>query len=440
VAPEIWTNWTGDQRCAPAAVERPASEAEVAAAVARAAEHGRGVRAVGTGHSFTDLACTDGTMLSLERMDRVLDADRASGLVRVQAGIPLHALGARLAELGLALQNQGDIDRQTIAGAISTATHGTGARWPNLPGQVAALRLVTADGDAVELSPESDAEGFLAARVGLGALGVVTEVTLRCLPAYSIRRLDERRPLEPTLDALDELVERHDHFEIYVFPYTDVALVRESERVDAATPRRAGWQSWLQEAGFENGVFAAHTHAARALPGIIPRLNRAFAGLASANVKVDSSHRVYATKRNVRFTEMEYAIPRAAAAEAVRRVLELVRRLSLPIPFPLELRFVPADDAFLSTAHGRESAYVAVHQFRGMEFEAYFRAVEAIMDDYDGRPHWGKRHYQSHATLAPRYPDWDRFQAVRARLDPRGTFANRYVERVLGPVASPALT
>jgi L-gulonolactone oxidase len=159
--------------------------------------------------------------------------------------------------------------------------------------------------------------------------------------------------------------------------------------------------------------------------------------LASRTVTVDRSWRVYANERRVHFTEMEYALPRAHGAEAIERVLALIERRRLPVCWPLEVRWSAADDAMLSTAHGRETCYIAVHQYLGMEYEAYFRAVERIMDDYDGRPHWGKRHYQTAATLAPRYPDWDRFQAVRSRLDPAGVFANDYTDRVLGPVGAP---
>jgi FAD-linked oxidoreductase len=434
--PELWTNWAGEQRCAPVAIERPRSDEEVKAAIRRARSAGQKMRVAGSGHSFTDIACTDGRLLHLGALDRVVDADRESGLVRVQAGITLHELGKRLHEHGLAMENQGDIDRQALAGALATATHGTGLRFPNLSARLAAVRLVTAEGEAVELSAEEDPEAFLAARVGLGAVGVVTEVTLRCVPLFTLRRVDEPRPLEEVLAGLDELVERNDHFEFYVFPYTGMAIVRESERTAVEPVPVSAARLWLQEGVLENRVVAFGGRVGRARPSLIPAINRAFMRAFTRSVRTDHSHRVYASRRDVRFTEMEYAVPREHGEEAIRRVLETIERRRLPVGFPLEMRFVSADDAFLSTAHGRETAYIAVHQFRGMEFETYFRAVEAIMDSYGGRPHWGKRHYQSAATLAPRYPGWDRFQAVRARLDPDGLFANDYTDRVLGPAGA----
>jgi FAD-linked oxidoreductase len=431
-----WVNWAGEQRCAPESVERPGSEEELAQAVGAAAAAGRKLRPVGSGHSFTDCACTDGCMVRLDRLDRLLELEPARGRVRAAAGIVLHELGARLAEHGLALENQGDIDRQTLAGAISTATHGTGASFRNLSAQVVGLRLVTAGGELLDLSEDSDPEAFRAARVAIGSLGVISRVTLQCVPLFTIRRIDAPRPLDETLERLDELAAEAAHWEFFLFPYTDVALTRTSERGDFPPEPEGAARRWLRETVVENRALDLFCRAGRAFPGALPTLQRTMAGLAGGSRKVDRSHRVYATKRSVRFTEMEYAIPRQHGAEAVRRVVELVRRRRLPANFPIEVRVVAGDDAFLSTAYGRDTCYVAVHQYQGMEFESYFRAVEAIMDEYDGRPHWGKRHYQSAATLAPRYPEWDRFQAVRARLDPEGAFENDYSRRVLGPVAS----
>jgi len=429
---EVWRNWAGDQVCAPHRIERPASEAELCEAVGRAAAEGLPLRVAGSGHSFSDLVCTDGVMLSLDRMRRVLHADPESGLATVEGGITLSALGPALARHGLALENLGDVDFQAIAGAVSTATHGTGARFGNVSTQVAAMRLVLADGSLLELSEESDPEGLLAARVGLGSLGAIASLTLRCVPLYTLHRVDEPRSLQDTLGRLDELVGGNDHFELFTFPHTDVALTRTTARVDRpAEPQ--GRRLRFQEA-VENRVLELTCRAGRALPGQVPRLNRTLMKLAGRSEKIDLSYLVYANRRDVRFTEMEYAIPRDAAAVALERVMGMVARRRLPITFPIELRFVAPDDAFLSTAQGRESAYIAVHTYRGTQFESYFRAVEAIMADYGGRPHWGKRHYRSAASLRPRYPDWDRFQAVRTRLDPGGLFRNDYTDRVLGPV------
>jgi FAD-linked oxidoreductase len=424
----VWTNWSGEQRCAPAAIEVPESEQDVVAAVRRAAAAGRVLRVAGSGHSFTDIACTDGTLVSLRRMGRLLDADPATGLVRVQAGITLHALGEELARRGLALENQGDIDAQTLAGALATATHGTGTRFGNLSSRVAGMRLVTGTGDLLDLDGGDE---LRAARVGLGALGVVTEVVLRCVPAFTLERIDEPMPLAKVIERLDELADGHDHFELFAFPYADRVLVRRSTRSDREPRPRTRMGQRVKD-HLENEGMTLAGRIARVAPRAVPVLNRALTALISKDVVVDRSHRVYASRRDVRFTEMEYAVPREHARAAVEGVLGMVTRRRLPIAFPIEVRFVAADDALLSPAHGRDTCYVAVHQHAGQEFAAYFHAVEQLMDGLDGRPHWGKRHEQSAATLAGRYPGWAAFQAVRNRLDPERRFTNPYVRRVLG--------
>jgi L-gulono-1,4-lactone dehydrogenase len=427
-----WRNWAGDQRCEPATIERPGSRAELVEAIGRAASAGRKVRVAASGHSFTDIACTDGAMLRLERLNRILDIDRATGRVRVEAGIRVGDLAEALHTNGLALENQGDIDRQTLAGAISTATHGTGARFRNMSAQVEAVELVHADGSVVELDADSDPDGLSAARAGIGALGALYAVTLRTVPAFTIRRVDRPASLAETLAGLDELVDAHDHFELYAFPHTDVAVLRESERTDDPPRRGSPLGEFVQETVLENWVAEAFARVSRRFPSLTPPIARFLAARIGRSVKVDRSHRVYASRRLVRFTEMEYGIPREHGADAVRRVFEMIERDELRVSFPIEVRFVAPDDVMLSPSHERETCYVAVHIYRGVEWERYFRGVEAIMDSHGGRPHWGNRHFQTAETLAPRYPRWDDFREVRSRLDPEGRFANEYTDRVLG--------
>jgi L-gulonolactone oxidase len=430
-----WRNWAGDQRCAPAAVLRPRSVGELSDAVAQASGAGQRVRVVGSGHSFSDIALTDGVMISLQDMRALLDVDRESGLVRAQAGITIRELSALLPHYGLAMENLGDIDVQSIAGAISTATHGTGARLRNIAAQVAALTLVLADGSQLACSPDSDPELFRAARVGLGSLGVIAEVTLRCVPAFTLRGVDAPAPLAQTLDRFDELARDNDHFEFFVFPHARTALTRTNNRTDEAPRPRGRVSAYLNDVVLTNHAFGLICQAGRLFPRRIPQLNRLVTRLAGSSTRLESSASIFASPRLVRFTEMEYALPREHTVTAVQAVLEMIEREGFDVPFPIEVRTVAADDALISTAAGRDSGFVAVHMLHGMEWEPYFRAVESIMDDLQGRPHWGKRHFQTAATLAPRYPDWERFTAVRARLDPRGVFANAWTERVLGPAA-----
>ena len=385
------------------------------------------VKVAGAGHSFTDIACTDGVMVDMSAMRRMLAVD--GNEVTVEAGITLHDLGEELLGRGLAMENQGDVDPQTVAGAISTATHGTGGRFGNLSSQVVGIRLVDGAGEVRELR---EGDELRAARVSLGALGAIAAVTLRCVPAFTIHRVDEPRPLDDVLPRLDELVDANDHWEAFVMPYTRRALALTSERTERTPEPPGRAAAFMHDVVLENAVLGLFCRTGRAFPSLIPTLNRRLAGLMGRAEHLDASNRVYANTRLVRFTEMEYALPREHAAEALERVLAVIERRRLPIGFPIELRVVAPDDALLSTAYQRPTAYIAVHQYVGMEFETYFRAVEAIMDEYGGRPHWGKRHYQSDATLRPRYPEWDRFKEIRERFDPERRFDNDYLRRVLG--------
>jgi L-gulono-1,4-lactone dehydrogenase len=431
-----WRNWAGDEGCRPGEIVHPGSIDEIAAAVVRAERDGLRVRVAGAGHSFSDIACSEGLLIVLDRFQRVLDVDREARLVRVQGGITIAQLNTHLAKHGLALENLGDIDVQSIAGAISTATHGTGARLRNIPSQVAELTLVLADGSTLVCSHEGDAELFRAARVGLGALGVVAEVTLRCVPAFTLRGIDAPAPLAETLERFEELALANDHFEFFVFPHCDTALTRTNNRTDEPPHPRGRLAAYANDVLLTNHAFELFCRIGRRLPGRIPEINRLVTRLAGSSKRVDRSDRIFSSPRLVRFTEMEYALPRERATEAVRSVMEMIERRGFDVPFPIEVRTVAPDDALLSTAHGRENGFVAVHMYRGMQWRPYFEAVEEIMDSLDGRPHWGKRHFQTAATLRPRYPDWDRFQAVRARLDPDGRFANAWTDRVLGPVGA----
>jgi FAD-linked oxidoreductase len=428
-----WVNWAGDQSCRPARVVRPRSRDALAEAIAAASAAGQKVRVAGSGHSFTEAALTEGTMVHIEALGGVLDADRASGLVRVGGGTVLAELNEGLARLGLAMENLGDIDRQTIAGAISTGTHGTGAQLRNISAQVEGLELVLADGTVRHLSAATDPELLRAARVGVGALGAIAAVTLRCVPAFNLLRVDASHPREEVLDSFEERAAAHEHFELFTFPYSESALVLERNRLDGAARPRGRGAAFLNDVVLENWALELLAGAGKAAPRMIPALSRLAGRLASGSRTSDRSDRVFANERRVRFTEMEYGVPREHGPEAVRRVIEWVRRNRYPVFFPIEMRVAAGDDAFLSPSHERDTAYIAVHQYRGMEWRPYFEAVEAMMDEYGGRPHWGKRHFQTAATLSPRYPRWDEFQRARDTLDPGRVFSNEYTERVLGP-------
>ena len=265
---------------------------------------------------------------------------------------------------------------------------------------------------------------------------MIATITLRTVPAFTLRRVDSPEPLGETLDRLDDLADGSDHFEFYVFPHTETALLRQSERIDEP-PKAPQPGDRVRQRGGAGELGAGGDRpasGARALadPGLSRFVSRQLGGSA----KQDRSYRVFASDGRVRFTEMEYAIPRRHAVEAVRRAKEAAERAEPAVGFPIECRFVAGDDADLSPAHERDTTYIAVHQFEGMAWESYFRSIEEIMSPYGGRPHWGKRHFQTAESLAERYPRWADFRRVRERLDPTGCFRNAYLDRVLGPVAT----
>jgi L-gulonolactone oxidase len=428
-----WVNWAGDQVCRPARIARPRSREELAETIVAAADAGEKVRVAGSGHSFTETALTEGTMIDAGELSGVFDADPESGLVRVGGGTVLADLSEELARLGLAMENLGDIDRQTISGAISTGTHGTGARLRNISAQVEGMELVLADGGVRHLGAETNPELLRAARVGLGALGAISAVTLRCVPAFSLLRVDSPQPREEVLDSFDERAEAHEHFELFSFPYSDLALVLERNRTEEPPRPRGRAGAYLNDIVLENWALGALAGTGKMVPRTIPALSRLAGRLASGSRTIDRSDQVFANERRVRFTEMEYGVPREHGPEAARRVVEWVRSNEYPVFFPIEMRVAAGDDALLSPSHERDTAYIAVHQYRGMKWRPYFEAVEEIMDLYGGRPHWGKRHFQTAASLAPRYPAWEEFQRARDELDPGRIFSNEYTDRVLGP-------
>jgi L-gulono-1,4-lactone dehydrogenase len=425
-------NWAGNQRCVPAAVHTPAATDDVAAIVLRAAESGQRVKAIGGGHSFTDAAMTDGHLVSLDGMNRILEVDGTD--VTVQAGIRLHELNAQLFERGLALPNLGDIDRQSIAGATSTATHGTGAGLGNLATTIVGLELVTGDGSVVRADERVDPELLRVARVGLGALGILTEVTLRCVPAFNLHASETIEPVADVIADFGNVMRSTDHVEFYWMPGGRRCQVKRNTRTDQPAkpqPKLAYIRDkWIGE----NLAFGTVCRVGRRFPTLAPRVAKLVTSAAAERELVDRSDRIFCSPRHVHFLEMEYGIPFDAVPDAIGRINELVKTLPFPPLFPIEVRASAADDIPLSTANGRESGWVAIHQYVGAPYEAYFQGVEQIMNDYAGRPHWGKLHFQSSHTLSYRYPEWDTFRGWRAQLDPSGTFRNPYLDRVLGPI------
>lgn len=427
----VWTNWAGNQTVRPSAVHRPANEDELSTIVSRAANDRTTVKALGSGHSFTATSVTTGAMIDMSRLSRLIAVDRAASTVTVEAGITIADLNLLLNGLGLALPNLGDIAYQTISGAIATSTHGTGRALTGIAAQVVAMRVVAGDGSVLDLSPEHHPSLFHAARVGVGALGIVSRVTLRVVPAFRLRAVEGAQRLDDLVEQLDEHVDGNDHFEFFWIPHTQWALTKRNNRTDDPVSIPSPFKHWYAKTFMENYAFGAVCRLGRARPNLIPRLATALPSTGQSTI-VDESYRIFASQRLVRFVEMEYAIPREACGEALQRVRRMVDERGHMVSFPVEVRFTAPDDVPLSTASGRPSAYIAVHMYKGTPFEPYFRDVAAIMADYDGRPHWGKMHFLGAEQLSRLYPQWEAFQQARQRIDPMRTFANAYTARVLG--------
>ncbi|MCC5473920.1 D-arabinono-1,4-lactone oxidase [Streptomyces barringtoniae] len=427
-----WRNWGGNVSARPARQVTPASVEELAAAVRRAAEDGLKVKAVGTGHSFTSIAATDGVLIRPQLLTGIRKIDREAMTVTVEAGTPLKRLNTALAREGLSLTNMGDIMEQTVSGAISTGTHGTGRESASIAAQITGLELVTADGSVLTCSEKENPEVFAAARIGLGALGIVTAITFAVEPVFLLTAREEPMPLDRVLAEFDQLWAENEHFEFYWFPHTGNTNTKRNNR--SAGPEQPVGQlaGWFEDEFLSNGVFQVAQWVGRAAPACIPAVAQISSKALSARMYTDIPYKVFTSPRRVRFVEMEYAVPRAALAETLRELKSMVERSGLRVSFPVEVRTAPADDITLSTASGRDSAYIAVHMFRGTPYQAYFTAAERIFTAHEGRPHWGKVHTRDAEYFARVYPRFGEFTALRDRLDPERLFQNDYLRRVLG--------
>jgi L-gulono-1,4-lactone dehydrogenase len=430
--PGPWRNWAGNQQVTPRRVSTPRSTEEVAAAVRGAAADGFTVRMTGTGHSFTGAAIAEGVRLRPDGLTAVRSADTATGLVTAEAGLPLHAFNRTLAERGLALANMGDIQEQTLAGATQTGTHGTGRDAAGLVSQIAGLELVLADGTVVTCSRERRPELFDAARAGLGALGVVTAITWQTVPAFVLRAQEEPMRWDEVLERLDELAAANEHFEFYWFPHTEGCLTKRNNRVEGPAEPLSRARHWLDDEFLSNTLFGALNRVTRRLPGLTPAVNGVAARALGARSYSDTSYKVFTSPRRIRFKEQEYAVPREELAGALRELRALFTRHDWKISFPIEVRLLPAEDAWLSMAYGRPTAFIAIHVYHRLPHEEYFQTVEQIMTAVRGRPHWGKLHTRDAAYLRTVYPRFDEFVALRDELDPDRRFGNPYLTQVLG--------
>ncbi len=426
-----WRNWAGNQKSHPVSIDEPRSVGELSSLVARASSRGEKVKAVGSGHSFTSAAATDGRMVRLDNLTGISHVDHVKNQVTVGAGTRLSELNTLLDAEGLAMANLGDIAYQTVAGAISTSTHGTGKALTGLAGQVVAMTLVNGHGEILECSDTTNSDILDVGRVSVGALGIITEYTLQVVPSFRLRALEQPMKLDEVLENIHELAAAHDHFEFFWIPHTRWALTKRNNRTDDALAPLPRVKGWIDKTFMENYAFGALCRVGRARPSLIPRLATALPSSGSREY-VDQSFKIFASPRIVRFYEMEHALPVDAVAPALRDIRSMIERKGYLLNFPIEVRFTKGDDVPLSTAYGRDSAYIAVHVYKGMESEPFFRDVEDILRGYNARPHWGKMHYRDADELSTLYPRWDEFISLRNRLDPQRTFANAYTDTVFG--------
>lgn len=428
-----WKNWSGLEAARPARVEEPADTAAIVAAVERARSEGSTLKMVGTGHSFTAISAPEHTMLRPTRLGGILSVDREAMTVTALAGTRLKELNAQLEAMGLSLHNMGDIAEQTLAGATSTGTHGTGGVAASLSAQVCGLELVTGTGEVLRATETENPELLDLARVGLGALGVLTTLTFRVEPLFVLEANETPMWWDEALDGFDERVASHHHVDTYWFPHTDRMLTKTNDRrATMETEPLSALRKWWDDDFLSNSLFGALNHLTNAVPAIVPRFNQVSSRMLSARSYSDVAHKVFTSPRDVVFREMEYAVPREAGLTALREARAAIDRSDLRITFPVEIRVTPADDIAMSTSYGRDSFYLAFHTHRDADHLAYFALVEPIMRAHGGRPHWGKVHTRTADDLAPAYPRFAEFLALRDRLDPDRVFANPYLRRVLG--------
>ena len=413
-----WRNWSGSVIATPASFERPRTSAALQALVAGA----RRVRVVGAGHSFMPLCETDGLLLNLEVMDGELEVSSDRKTAWTPAGWPISKLTRELWKHGLSLSNQGDIDKQAIAGAIGTGTHGTGRALGSISSFAMGFRLVVADGSVVECDPEHEAEIFQAARVGLGMLGVMERVKLAVVPAFRLRETLRRAPLAEILEQWDELAASHRHVEFFVFPYADHALLKILDVVDAGDdptpvdPSRA--------------VFQAACDLATIAPGWAPTLQRLLTRGMGSSTRAAPAWSIFPSERDIRFEEMEGELPAAAGPDALRQAIAEVRRRRLPIMFPFEFRAVAGDDIWMSPMNAGPCVSISFHQYAKMPWAEAFAAIEAVFNAHGSRPHWAKRHTLASADVLRLYPMAERWGAARRRVDPEAKFMNRHLREL----------
>lgn len=385
-----WSNWSGSVKFTPRTIESPARERGIVDAIRLAAQNNENVRVAATGHSFVPICESKGSLLTLDGLEGMISADPAAKTATFWSGTKIHQMGDPLHEVGLAMENLGDIDRQGIAGAVSTGTHGTGKGIGSISSQVVGMRLVTASGEILNCSATENPEILKAARVSLGSLGIITQITLKCLPAYNLHEKQWEASFDQCMADLDQQIANNRHFEFFWRPQRDVCSMKSL--------------NLTQEA-----------------PNELP---------AREGEKINRSYRIFPTARDNRFNEIEFAVPEQNGVACLKELRELMLKKHTDITWPLEYRTLAADDTLIGPPSGRETIAISAHQAAEKSQEAFFADVEAIFRNHQGRPHWGKMHTHTAEDLAKLYPSWDEFHKIRRDLDPEGRFMNDHLRQI----------
>ena len=424
-----WKNWAETCVCHPEQIQYPRSEEEIVNIIRYASENGKQIRVAGNGHSFTSLVGTDSILVALDNWAGLIGVE--GNIAHVKSGSNIKYLGEELFQNGLAQENLGDIDVQSIAGALSTGTHGTGIEFGTLSTQIEELTIINAKGEKITCSEKQNRDIFKAAQVSLGSLGIITEYKLKCVPKYILELRNVKSNITDTLSKLEQYKKENRNFEFYYFPYTETVQLKISN-ITNKEPKEGGFLRYFNDIILENGAFKLFSEISRIFPSQSRRVSKLIGKLVGETKRNTWSHRVYATSRFVKFTEMEYNIPTEHFEDCILEVKKKIEDTQYDLHFPIECRFVKQDDIWLSPAYQRDSAYIAIHMYKGMPYEKYLKDMEAIFRKYNGRPHWGKLHYQTPDSLKKSYPKWDEFHAIRKEMDPGGIFLNGHMKDIFG--------
>ena len=427
----IVKNWSGSVQWNPSAIHYPDSQESIQTLIQHAVDTHQKVRLIGTGHSFTPLCKTNELLISLDKFQGIIEVDESTKQATIKAGTKLKHLGEALFEFGLAMENLGDVDVQSIAGTISTGTHGTGKNFGSISTQVVSLSFVNGLGELIHCSPKINPSLFKAAQVSLGMLGVITQITLQCVPAYKLKLINRKEALSDVLKELKFRNEENRNFEFYWFPYTNAAWTKSSNVTDGAI-QRMSFGNYFSEYILENLAFKALCEYAYRFPSQNKRISKLSAASITNTTKIYHSHKIYATQRYVKFNEMEYSVPMEAQQEVLLEIKRVFDKSKFNIHFPIENRIVKSDDIYLSPSYQRNAAFIACHAYSKKDPLPYFKVLEEIFRAYDGRPHWGKMHFLNAKDVENLYPMYDTFLKYRQLHDPMQLFLNPYLKNLFG--------